>query len=108
MQDFRREAKIFDRDVHAEAALFKALGDPARMTILATLARNEGDVCVCDFTYGLEINQSTVSHHLKLLKDVGLVTSERCGTWVYYALASDAGGRLAAALSIAFPARVPA
>jgi ArsR family transcriptional regulator len=108
MQDCRREARIFARDVNAEAALFKALGDPARMTILATLARNEHDVCVCDFTCGLGLNQSTVSHHLKLLKDAGLVTSERRGTWVYYALASDAGGRLAAALSIAFPEGVPA
>jgi len=106
MQECRREAKIFARDVSAEAALFKALGDPARVTILATLARNDHDVCVCDFTSGLGLNQSTVSHHLKLLKEAGLVTSERRGTWVFYALASDACVRLAAALSIALPERV--
>jgi len=63
-----------------EATLFKALGDPARVTILATLARAEHEVCVCDFTSGLDLNQSTVSHHLKLLKDAGLVNSERRGT----------------------------
>lgn len=60
------------------------------------VSTNDRDVCVCDVTSGLGLNQSTVSHHLKLLKDVGLVTSERRGTWVSYAL------------SIAFPEGVPA
>ena len=103
MQDCRREAKIFDRDVHAEAALFKALADPARVAILATLARVDHEVCVCDFTSGLELNQSTISHHLKLLKDAGLVTSIRRGTWGYYSLASDAHARLKTALARVLP-----
>ncbi len=71
---------VYARDLCEEATLFKALGDPARVTILATLARAEHEVCVCDFTSGLDLNQSTVSHHLKLLKDAGLVNSERRGT----------------------------
>ena len=80
------EARVYDEDLIAEASLFKALADPARVTILATLARAGQEVCVCDFTSGLGLNQSTVSHHLKLLKDVGLVTSVRRGTWGYYSL----------------------
>jgi ArsR family transcriptional regulator len=89
-----------------EAALFKALADPARVAILATLARCVHEVCVCDFTSGLALNQSTVSHHLKLLKDAGLVTSVRRGTWGYYSLAPDARARLDAALATVLPAKV--
>ncbi|MGP6156092.1 MAG: ArsR/SmtB family transcription factor [Vulcanimicrobiaceae bacterium] len=106
MQRSCPEAAVYDRDLTAEAALFKALADPARVTILATLARTEHEVCVCDFTSGLDLNQSTVSHHLKLLKDAELVTSVRRGTWVYYTLAANARERLASALSVVFPAGV--
>ena len=72
---------IQGQDLEEEAALFRALGDPARVAILATMARNDHEVCVCDFTVGLELNQSTISHHLKILKDAGLVSSVRRGTW---------------------------
>src|ERR1700735_5163573 len=85
-------------DRSADAVLFKALGDPHRLTILATLARAQDEVCVCDFTSGLPLNQPTVSHHLKILRDAGLVTGERRGTWVYYRIAGDASVRIAAAL----------
>ena len=108
MQRCCPETRVFDRDVSFEAALFKAVADPARVAIIATLARAEHEVCVCDFTAGLGLNQSTISHHLKLLKDAGLVTSERRGTWGYYSLAPDASGRLAAALERVIPERVPA
>jgi len=90
----------------AEATLFKALADPARVAILATLARAATEVCVCDFTAGLGLNQSTVSHHLKLLKDAGLVDSVRRGTWGYYSLAAGARDRLDAALASVLPAEV--
>lgn len=80
------------------AALFKAIADPHRLTILATLARAQDEVCVCDFTDGLPLNQPTVSHHLRILREAGLVTCERRGTWVYYRLADDALARLNDAL----------
>jgi ArsR family transcriptional regulator len=99
-------APVYDRDLTDEATLFKALGDPARVAILATLARTDHEMCVCDFTAGLDVNQSTVSHHLKLLKDAGLVTSVRRGTWGYYSLASDAHVRLEAALASVLPVKV--
>jgi ArsR family transcriptional regulator len=100
------ETEVFAGDLTAEAELFKALADPARVAILATLARSEHEVCVCDFTAGLDLNQSTVSHHLKLLKDAGLVTSVRRGTWGYYSLAPNGLNRLQAALHAVIPAKV--
>src|SRR5579862_5827163 len=92
------ETPLYAKDLSDEALLFRALADPARIAILATLARAENEVCVCDFTSGLERNQSTVSHHLKLLKDAGLVHSVRRGTWGYYSLAANARERIEAAL----------
>ncbi len=100
------ETAVYDRDLADEAGLFKALGDPARVAILATLAHAEHEVCVCDFTFGLELNQSTVSHHLKILKDAGLVSSVRRGTWGYYSLAADARDRLDGALGAVLPVKV--
>ena len=100
------EAQIYAVDLSDEAAIFKALGDPARVAIVATLARAEHEVCVCDFTSGLELNQSTVSHHLKILKDARLVTSVRRGTWGYYSLEVDARERIDSALGAIFPMKV--
>jgi len=106
MQRCCPETAIYDRDLSREASLFRALADPARVAIVATLARAEHEVCVCDFTSGLALNQSTVSHHLKILKDAGLVTSERRGTWGYYSLASGAREQIAAALAGVVPMKV--
>ncbi len=102
------EASVYDADLTQHAAVFKALGDPARAAILATLARARDEVCVCDFSSGLGLNQSTVSHHLKLLKDADLVTSVRRGTWGYYSLTSDARARVEAALAMLLPVKVRA
>ena len=97
------------REVFSEsAALFKAVADPHRLTILATLARAHNEVCVCDFTDGLPLNQPTVSHHLRVLRDAGLVTCERRGTWVYYRLAEDAPERLNDALNFVLQQKVQA
>lgn len=95
-------------DRGGEAGVFKALGDPHRLAILATLARAEDEYCVCDFTAALPLNQPTVSHHLKLLRTAGLVTCERRGTWVYYRLAPDARRRIDDALGAVLPLAVPA
>jgi DNA-binding transcriptional ArsR family regulator len=99
-------AAIDPVDRSDDAAIFKALGDPHRLTILATLARADDDVCVCDFTSALPLNQPTVSHHLKLLRDAGLVVGERRGTWVYYRLARGARERITAALHAVLPERI--
>lgn len=79
------------------AAQFKALADPTRVAIVNRLAAAE-EVCVCDFVAALELAQPTVSHHLKVLRDAGLVESSRRGTWAYYRLVPGAVGALRDAL----------
>jgi DNA-binding transcriptional ArsR family regulator len=74
--------------------------------MLATLARASAEVCVCDFTDALPLNQPTVSHHLRILREAGLVTCERRGTWVYYELAPDALARVNAAVGNVFEQKV--
>jgi ArsR family transcriptional regulator len=108
MQRCCPSATVDPVDRTADAALFRALGDPHRLAMLATLARAAGEVCVCDFTSGLPLNQPTVSHHLRILREAGLVTCERRGTWVYYRLAPGAGARLAGVLHALLPEEVPA
>jgi ArsR family transcriptional regulator, arsenate/arsenite/antimonite-responsive transcriptional repressor len=99
-------ARVDRTDRASEAALFKALGDPHRLKIIATLARAEDEVCVCDFTGALPLEQPTVSHHLRILREADLVTCERRGTWVYYRLAADARARIDAALASLIPEKV--
>lgn len=95
-------------DFGSEAALLKAIADPCRLAMLATLSRADDAVCVCEFTDALPLNQPTVSHHLRILRETGLVTSERRGTWVYYRLAAGACDRLTSALARVFHAKVAA
>lgn len=92
-------------DRTADAVVLKALADSHRLTILATLARAENEVCVCDFTSSLPLEQPTVSHHLKILREAGLVIGERRGTWVYYRLAPDARDRISTILDSLIPSR---
>ena len=99
-------ARVAKRNFEPVATLLKAIADPYRLTMLATLAANEHDVCVCDFTDALPLNQPTVSHHLRILRESGLITSERRGTWVYYQLAPDAFERIGDALGIVFRRKV--
>ncbi len=87
----------------ASASLFKALADTHRLAILATLVDADDEVCVCDFTDALPLEQPTVSHHLRILREATLVTCERRGTWVYYQLAADARKRIDAALDSVVP-----
>jgi ArsR family transcriptional regulator, arsenate/arsenite/antimonite-responsive transcriptional repressor len=100
-------ATVVTHDFEQEAALLKAVADPYRLTILATLASATDEVCVCDFTDALPLNQPTVSHHLRILREAGLVTCERRGTWVYHRIASDARLRIEAALAFLFKQKVP-
>jgi ArsR family transcriptional regulator, arsenate/arsenite/antimonite-responsive transcriptional repressor len=75
------------------AAVFKALADPTRVAIVSRLASGEM-CCVCDLTDAFELSQPTVSHHLRILRDAGLVESERRGTFAYYWLVPEAIDRL--------------
>ena len=68
------------------AGLMKALSDPTRLTMIASLLKAKAPICICDFTAGLELSQPTISHHMAKLKEIGLVDSEKRGIWVYYRL----------------------
>jgi ArsR family transcriptional regulator len=66
------------------AAVFKALGDPVRLRLMSVIASAGGEICVCDITPNFEVSGPTISHHLRVLRQAGLVDCERRGTWVYY------------------------
>lgn len=86
------------------ARRFKALADPVRLRLFADIAaRGPADVCVCDIG-DVGVSQPTVSHHLKRLREAGLVTSERRGTWVYYRVVPGAMETMAAVFASAAPA----
>jgi ArsR family transcriptional regulator, arsenate/arsenite/antimonite-responsive transcriptional repressor len=82
------------------AHVFKALSDPARVRLLSMIAGAEGaEACICDLTGPLGLSQPTVSHHMKLLVDAGLVTREQRGKWAYYRVDATALERLGRALA---------
>lgn len=82
------------------AVKFKALSDPVRLQLLSSVASHAGgEACVCDISAGLEVSQPTVSHHLKVLRDAGLLTSQRRASWVYYAVVPEALAVLSTLLS---------
>jgi ArsR family transcriptional regulator len=79
------------------AARFKALADPTRVSIVNRLS-SAGEVCVCDLTAAFGLSQPTISHHLRILRDAGLVDCSRRGTWAYYRLVPEAIGAVRGAL----------
>ena len=81
----------------ALALRFKALADPTRVGIVNRLAAAD-EVCVCDLTDAFDVSQPTVSHHLRVLREAGLVESRSRGTWAYYRLVPDAVDSLRVAL----------
>ncbi|MCH7232250.1 metalloregulator ArsR/SmtB family transcription factor [Glycomyces sp. L485] len=83
------------------APSFKALGDPIRLRLLSLIASHEGgEACVCDLTDAFDVSAPTISHHLKVLRAIGLVTSERRGTWIYYRAEPAALDLLSTLLSV--------
>ncbi|MFF2506538.1 ArsR/SmtB family transcription factor [Streptomyces sp. NPDC058067] len=78
------ERPLTAEEAERTASMFKALGDPVRLRLFSLVASHEGgEACVCDIS-DVGVSQPTVSHHLKKLKEAGLLSSERRGTWVYY------------------------
>ena len=76
----------------------KALGDPTRLRLLDLLAQQQAPLCVCDLTDQFPQNQPTISHHLKLLREAGLIATEKQGIWAYY-WATDEGRKTLAAVA---------
>ncbi len=81
------------------APLFKALADPMRLRLLSLIACHDGgESCVCDLLEAFDVTAPSVSYHLKILREAGLISSERRGTWVYYRVNPDVMARMSAVL----------
>ncbi len=91
-------APLTTEDAERLAPLFKALGDPVRLRIASMIA-SRPELCVCEITPAFELSSGTISHHLKTLREAGLVDCERRGTYVFYWIRPDALGALSALLS---------
>jgi ArsR family transcriptional regulator len=97
---------ITEHRIPAEAAAvlapaFKALGDPVRLQLMSMIASApDGEICVCDLTPAFSLTGPTISHHLKTLREAGLVQAERRGTWVYYRPQPGIMRQLAALLTV--------
>ncbi len=86
-------------DAASLSSAFKALADPVRLRLLSLIVSAGGhEVCVCELTPAFDLSQPTISHHLKVLREAGLLTSQRRGTWVYYQAIPDALQRLSEVL----------
>jgi ArsR family transcriptional regulator len=93
-----REPLTADQSVEL-ARLFKAMGDPVRLRLMSLIASHEGgEACVCDLTDVFDLSGPTISHHLKVLREAGLIAGERRGTWIYYRILPDAVRQLSAVL----------
>ncbi|WP_436521843.1 ArsR/SmtB family transcription factor [Actinoplanes sp. HUAS TT8] len=80
-----RVAPLEASSATAFATMFKALGDPVRLRLLSMIASApDGEICVCDLSSAFHLTGPTISHHLRILREAGLVDSDRRGTWVYY------------------------
>ncbi|WP_433829459.1 ArsR/SmtB family transcription factor [Actinoplanes sp. CA-015351] len=83
------------------AGMFKALGDPVRLRLLSMIASTpKGEICVCDLSGEFDLTGPTISHHLRILREAGLVDCDRRGTWVYYRPVPDALTLLADVLDV--------
>ena len=90
------EHSISTADAIGLAPAFKALGDPVRLQLLSQIASApSGEMCVCDLTPGFDLSGPTISHHLKVLREAGLIEGERRGTWVYYRAVGEKMSELA-------------
>lgn len=79
--------------------VFKAIGDPVRLRLLSLIASHDGgEACVCELAGVFDLTAPTISHHLKVLREAGLISGERRGTWVYYRVHPEVLAQLAAVL----------
>jgi ArsR family transcriptional regulator len=87
-------APLGEAEAEELAAAFKVVADPVRLRLLSLVASHDGgEACVCDLNEAFDLSQPTISHHLKLLHDAGLLDREKRGVWVYYRVSTSALGR---------------
>jgi ArsR family transcriptional regulator len=95
------DAPLGAKDAERIATAFKVIADPARLRLLSLIAA-AGECCVCDMTAPLRLSQPTISHHLKVMHEAGLLAREKRGTWAYYSIVPEA---LAILRDVLTPAR---
>ena len=94
------EGRLTSDDANYLATIFRVLGEPARLQILSLIAaQHSQEVCACELVETLGLSQPTVSHHLKVLYEAGLLTKDRRGTWIYYRILPEKLAMLRDALS---------
>jgi ArsR family transcriptional regulator len=83
-------APLSEQQAGELARVFKAIGDPVRLRLLSLIASHAGgEACVCDLTDAFDLTGPTISHHLKVLREAGVIDGERRGTWIYYRVLPD-------------------
>jgi ArsR family transcriptional regulator len=91
-----------EQDAVELARVFKAMGDPVRLRLLSMIASHRGgEACVCELTGVFDLSGPTISHHLKVLREAGLITGERRGTWIYYRVLPERLSPVSALLDVA-------
>ncbi len=94
-------------DAERLASAFKVLGDPNRLYLLSLIGSSpDGEVCACELVEPLDVSQPTVSHHLKVLYEAGLLEREKRGTWVFYRIVPEQMAALREALTVEIPATI--
>ena len=94
------EAPLSEREAETLASMLRVLADPTRLRLVSVIAAQpEGEACVCNLTGPVGLSQPTVSHHLKVLNEAGLLDRQQRGRWVYYSLRAGALDRVASVLS---------
>jgi ArsR family transcriptional regulator len=91
-------ACVAESEARRWAVVFRALSDPTRLQILSLVARNPGGVCECNIVDCTPLSQPTISYHVKVLKEAGLIDVEKHGLWCFYRLRKDALGQVVGAL----------
>jgi ArsR family transcriptional regulator len=104
----RAHARLSEQKRDRLVTALRALGDPTRLEIFRLIAAQAGPMCVCDVVDGFNLSQPTISHHLKALREAGLVTVSRRGVWAYYAADPSGLAELQNALAELAPANLEA
>jgi len=92
----------------AGAALLSAIADPTRLSIISMLAASGEAVCVCDITDSFTLGQPTISHHLRIMREAGIISGDKRGKWVYYSLVQSKYHEVQSLLEMVFAAPAPA
>jgi ArsR family transcriptional regulator, arsenate/arsenite/antimonite-responsive transcriptional repressor len=89
-----------EAEANTVAPLLKALADPVRLRLVSLIACHDGgEACVCELTGAFELTAPTISHHLKVLREAGVIDAERRGTWIYYRINAEALARISTLLA---------